>query len=155
MTKKILYWIDDETRFYPILTMLCPEGVELATYAGKDAADDFLKAIDNGTVINSPTNFFLIDLFMPVPRTLEKNHSIWKNELSEYSKNRMEMETVCGIAVALHIHKTLCISKENIRILTGYANARDINTHDFEILYKANLNLLEEIKHLTKTGTLK
>lgn len=152
MTKKILYWVDDETRFYPILTMLRPEDVELAAYAGKDAADDFLRAIDNGTIINSPSNFFLIDLFMPVPRTLEKNHSIWKNELSEYGKNRMEMETVCGIAVALHIHQKLRISKENIRILTGYASARDINIHDFEILYKANLNLPKEIKQLTSNG---
>lgn len=152
MTKKILYWVDDETRFYPILTMLRPEDVELAAYAGKDAADDFLRAIDNGTIINSPSNFFLIDLFMPVPRTLEKNHSIWKNELSEYGKNRMEMETVCGIAVALHIHQKLRISKENIRILTGYASARDINIHDFEILYKANLNLPKEIKQLTNNG---
>lgn len=126
--KKKLYWIDDETRFYPIISMLCPSELELVPYAGLDRTADFIEDLSKIIADNhsgQEISYFLIDILMPVPPNLRAS-TIWQKNLRAYNTPHQQ-ESICGLALAYlidsHIKSASEIkSKERIRLLTSYSH---------------------------------
>lgn len=138
MPQTTLYWVDDETRYYTIIKMLCPPSVKLKVYAGSGRTKDFVsdikktaKELKDG--VDKQNTYFLLDVFMPVPDELTRL-SAW----SDVNYGAMNRDHVCGIALARYLHEEAGVYASNIKLLSSYGSqvrneVSIFNTDDFKL----------------------
>ncbi|MBO0615012.1 hypothetical protein [Thiothrix fructosivorans] len=147
MVKKKLYWIDDEDRHELMMEKCLFDKVTFISYIGTNAVRDFIRHIPK--IDPHADNYFLIDLFMPVPKELEEFTDFWDDDkVTGKYKSLQEKETICGLALQVYLQSKTTLTQEKMKILTAFNNKVDIPPEI--ILKKQDLKICDKIKEFIK-----